>query len=267
MKLNKIFLALFIVCGLIAAPAFAGITGLGNPILKVTSPTTPAALISIVGCEDFSLIVDDAVGKEWVIQDCATSYTLHQAWPPLASELIGLNKAAVGLGNVDNTSDAGKPVSTAQATALSGKLNVPSGTSAQYLDGTGAPRSFSASSRTFNYPSRALASCFQISSSNDADFHYAVTVSANLSLTGGDVGTVVATSYTNSGCTTGAQVLATKQNGNTGTLTIGIATVQAVTVGLDGTLPAGKWMKITTAQTTGTPTFAIRTEQAETILP
>ena len=34
-----------------------------------------------------------------------------------------LTKAAVGLGNVDNTSDASKPVSTATATALSAKLN------------------------------------------------------------------------------------------------------------------------------------------------
>jgi hypothetical protein len=34
-----------------------------------------------------------------------------------------LNKAAVGLSNVDNTSDANKPVSTAQQTALDGKTN------------------------------------------------------------------------------------------------------------------------------------------------
>jgi len=34
-----------------------------------------------------------------------------------------LNKSAVGLGNVDNTSDANKPVSTAQQTALDGKTN------------------------------------------------------------------------------------------------------------------------------------------------
>jgi hypothetical protein len=34
-----------------------------------------------------------------------------------------LNAAAVGLGNVDNTSDANKPVSTAQATAIGAKLN------------------------------------------------------------------------------------------------------------------------------------------------
>jgi hypothetical protein len=35
-----------------------------------------------------------------------------------------LNKAAVGLGNVDNTSDANKPVSTAQQTALDLKANI-----------------------------------------------------------------------------------------------------------------------------------------------
>lgn len=38
--------------------------------------------------------------------------------------LATLNKAAVGLGNVDNTSDMAKPVSTAQQTALDGKINI-----------------------------------------------------------------------------------------------------------------------------------------------
>lgn len=35
-----------------------------------------------------------------------------------------LNKETVGLGNVDNTSDINKPVSTAMQTALDGKLSV-----------------------------------------------------------------------------------------------------------------------------------------------
>lgn len=37
--------------------------------------------------------------------------------------VVVLTKSDVGLGNVDNTSDANKPVSTAQATALAGKAN------------------------------------------------------------------------------------------------------------------------------------------------
>jgi hypothetical protein len=47
-----------------------------------------------------------------------------------------LDKAAVGLGNVDNTSDANKPVSTATQTALNGKENtITAGTTAQYYRG------------------------------------------------------------------------------------------------------------------------------------
>lgn len=47
-----------------------------------------------------------------------------------------LDKTAVGLANVDNTSDANKPISTATATALSGKEpSVSAGTSAQYWRG------------------------------------------------------------------------------------------------------------------------------------
>jgi hypothetical protein len=47
-----------------------------------------------------------------------------------------LDKAAVSLGNVDNTSDANKPVSTATQTALNGKENtITAGTTAQYYRG------------------------------------------------------------------------------------------------------------------------------------
>lgn len=45
-------------------------------------------------------------------------------------------KSDVGLGNVDNTSDSGKPVSTAQATALAAKAAGASGASVQVLNGT-----------------------------------------------------------------------------------------------------------------------------------
>lgn len=47
-----------------------------------------------------------------------------------------LNKTAVGLANVDNTSDANKPVSTAMQTALDAKENsITAGTTAQYYRG------------------------------------------------------------------------------------------------------------------------------------
>ena len=49
---------------------------------------------------------------------------------------IDLNKSDVGLGNVDNTSDLNKPISTATQTALNGKEPIiPTGTALQYIKG------------------------------------------------------------------------------------------------------------------------------------
>ena len=53
-----------------------------------------------------------------------------------------LDKSAVGLGNVDNTSDANKPISNATQTALNGKFNTPSGTTSQYVRGDGTLATF-----------------------------------------------------------------------------------------------------------------------------
>jgi hypothetical protein len=49
-----------------------------------------------------------------------------------------LDKTAVGLPNVDNTSDVNKPVSTATQTALNGKFNNPTGNTTQYIAGDGS---------------------------------------------------------------------------------------------------------------------------------
>jgi hypothetical protein len=49
---------------------------------------------------------------------------------------LALDKTSVGLGNVDNTSDANKPISTATQTALNGKENtITAGTTSQYYRG------------------------------------------------------------------------------------------------------------------------------------
>lgn len=118
--------------------------------------------------------------------------------------------------------------------------------------------------RIFNYPSRALNSCFQISSTRDADFHYKVDVGSGTLLSGTVTGTVTATSYTNSGCTISAQSVADGQASQSAALGI-LSVAQIASVSLDGTLPGARWMKITTSNTSGTPTFAIRTVQAETL--
>lgn len=57
---------------------------------------------------------------------------------------VTLAKGDVGLGNVDNSSDANKPVSTAQQNALNSKFDIPSGTTSQYIRGDGSLATFPA---------------------------------------------------------------------------------------------------------------------------
>lgn len=106
---------------------------------------------------------------------------------------------------------------------------------------------------TPHYPSRALNSCFLISSSLGADFHYAVDVTAALVLGGG---TATITSYTNSSCTTGAQTM------RDGTIS-GIIAGGTTSINLDGYLSAGKYAKITVSNTGLGATSAIRASQQE----
>jgi len=68
---------------------------------------------------------------------------------------VVLDKADLGLSNVDNTSDADKPISTATQLALDDKYDIPTGTPLQYLKGDGTlgdviPKSRTLVSDVFN---------------------------------------------------------------------------------------------------------------------
>jgi hypothetical protein len=72
------------------------------------------------------------------------SATAASTYAPIASPTFtgtvsGISKSMVGLGNVDNTSDANKPVSTATQTALDAKLALAGGTMTGALTLSGAP--------------------------------------------------------------------------------------------------------------------------------
>jgi len=75
----------------------------------------------------------DAAGSAAAVQASLASHTGSTGNPH------SVTKAQVGLPNVDNTSDASKPISTAMQTALNGKLTTPTGATSQVLNGVGAP--------------------------------------------------------------------------------------------------------------------------------
>lgn len=58
------------------------------------------------------------------IVNLPSDVALNTSLTSLQTTVGSLNKASVGLGNVDNTSDVNKPVSTAQQTAINTKVNV-----------------------------------------------------------------------------------------------------------------------------------------------
>lgn len=82
-----------------------------NITVDATDPANPIVKLSTMASKTYKGRTTAGAG---VVEDVAVA--------TLKTDL-GLVKADVGLGNVDNTSDANKPVSTATQTALDGKAN------------------------------------------------------------------------------------------------------------------------------------------------
>lgn len=115
--------------------------------------------------------------------------------------------------------------------------------------------------RTFNNPSRSLNSAFQVSTTQDASVSYTVNIAATLSLTTGATGTVVLEYADDSGITTNVVTVQTSINGNTGTLALGLGLTQTGTASLSGVVPAGKYVRVRTVNTTGSPSFTMANAQ------
>ena len=139
-------------------------------------------------------------------------------------------------------------------TAVASKADLSSisavGLSGQYSDIIGRPanRSQSSATRSFNSP-------FQVSTTRDASVFYSASILNALSLAGGSVGAIILEIATNSGFSSGVQELGRISNSNTGTLVIGLALNDSVATQLSGYVPAGYWVKLRTATSSGTPTY------------
>lgn len=115
--------------------------------------------------------------------------------------------------------------------------------------------------KTPSAASRSLNSAFQISSTKSARVSYSVDVATTLNLSGGAAGTVTLQYADDSGFTTNVVTVQGATSGNTGTLTLGLALTQTTSATLAGFIPAGKYVRLATANTTGTPTFTFRNGQ------
>lgn len=100
-----------------------------------TKTETNAAIQSIVGAAPAALdtlaeIAAQLAADESAAAALTTAVSLKAplASPTFTGTVSGITKAMVGLGNVDNTADASKPVSTAQAAAIALKADLASPT-------------------------------------------------------------------------------------------------------------------------------------------
>lgn len=139
-------------------------------------------------------------------------------------------------------------------TGQNGKVLSTNGTSAQWIASPSPTKSFS-------NPARSLNTAFQASTTQDVFVSYTVDVSATLTLTGGQTGTVTLQYADNSGMSTNLVSVQSSVNGNTGALTVGLSLTQTGTAAVTGIVPAGKWVRISTSNTAGTPTFTFRSAQ------
>jgi hypothetical protein len=116
-----------IVAGAVGSTELA--TDAVTTIKILDSNVTDAKIATGVSQSKITNLTTDLAGKEPTI----TAGTTAQYWRGDKS-FQTLDKTAVGLANVDNTSDANKPVSGATQTALNGKVSVINGGGETYFD-------------------------------------------------------------------------------------------------------------------------------------
>jgi hypothetical protein len=105
---------------------------------------TKLAISSTVSATEIGYVDGVTSSVQGQLNDKLNSSTAASTYAPIASPTFtgtvsGVSKSMVGLGNVDNTSDANKPVSTATQTALDAKLSLSGGTMTGALTLSGAP--------------------------------------------------------------------------------------------------------------------------------
>jgi len=198
------------------------------------------------------------------------------------SGLTGITKTQIGLPNVDNTSDANKPVSTATQTALNGKAaSVHTHIATDITDTTAVGRAVMTAAtqadgrnalgitRTVNNaPARTLVSVaaaangFQIDAARDTSATYSVTINTSSTLASGSAGYVVLEiAATNSVTASDWKEISRTADGQNNGLIVGLALNQVGGGNVTGIIPAGWYARIRTVNTTGTPTYTYNSGQ------
>jgi hypothetical protein len=115
--------------------------------------------------------------------------------------------------------------------------------------------------RSQSSATRALNTAFQVSTTRDALVIYTPRITVTASIAGGQDGDVFLEIANDSAFTSGVQPVAISGLGQTYTLAIALQGVQPQSGVVVGFVPAGKWVRLRTANNTGTPGLAYRVGQ------
>lgn len=178
---------------------------------------------------------------------------------------ITLDKTDVGLTNVDNTSDANKPVSTAAQTALNAKeATISTGTTAQYYRGDKTWQTLPvAATWVFDMaPSRSIvttaaaANGWQLSSTRASMASYSVNIATTATIgVASDGYVVMEIAATNSVTASDWKEVGRARSGQTLTLALVLQSVGNNSKQLMGIVPAGYYVRLRSVNASGTPTY------------
>lgn len=182
---------------------------------------------------------------------------------------IGLTGSTGSVGATGATGPAGpgSVVSVTAGTGLSGGTITTTGTIS--LPNTGTAGTYSGvttdaqgrvtagTARSYATPTRTLNTAYQVSTTQDAHVSYAIDISVTSVLLAGTQGTVFLEYADNSAMTTNLVTVSSGTSSTGGVLNV----TNISTAGVIGIVPAGKFVRLRTANTTGTPTFTFRSAQ------
>ncbi len=224
--------------------------------------------------------ITDGVSSTRTLAINSSSYDLsaNRSWT--------IDKASVGLGNVDNTSDASKPISTANQTALNTKqanitltttgsgvatflgnvLNIPTPATNTYTSGTGISIASNIITNTAPYiaptittPTMVLGTSYQAPANKNVWVNASIThtIALTLVLSSGSSLVQLQTSPNNSTWTT------INSAGFSDAVAIAVALTKTVTNNVSGEVPQGYYYRLL-ATTSGAGTAAITNQQLKT---
>ncbi len=173
--------------------------------------------------------------------------------------VLNIPNYAVSTGTVTSVT-AGTGLSGGTITT-SGTISMPNVGTAGSYNGTittdAQGRVTGGTNRSFTSPARSLNTAFQISATQDAQVSYAVDITVAALILAGTSGRVYLEYATDSGFTTGVTTVTSAISSTGGVLNI----TNVNTANLSGVIPAGRYVRLRTANVAGTPTYSFQSAQ------